>query len=121
MKKHPIVSARILEPVPLSSAIKAAIRHHHERFDGKGYPYGLAGESIPLAARILSVTDSYEAMTSDRPYRKALSDEQAVAELLRCVGTQFDPGVVEAFLAALGRTPSVDFSDMGITAEPFAG
>ncbi|MHB1325319.1 MAG: HD domain-containing phosphohydrolase [Thermoleophilia bacterium] len=120
MKKHPIVSARILEPVPLSPVIKAAIRHHHERFDGKGYPYGLAGESIPLAARVLSVADSYEAMTSDRPYRKALSDEQAVAELMRCMGTQFDPGVVEAFLAALGRTPAVDFSDMGVTAEPFA-
>lgn len=120
MKKHPIVSARILKPVPISPVIKAAIRHHHERFDGKGYPYGLAGESIPLAARVLSVADSYEAMTSDRPYRKALSDEQAVAELMRCVGTQFDPGVVEAFLAALGRTPSVDFSDMSVTAEPFA-
>lgn len=121
MKKHPIVSARILEPVPISPVIKAAIRHHHERFDGKGYPYGLAGKSIPLAARILSIADSYEAMTSDRPYRKALSDEQAVTELMRCVGTQFDPGLVEAFLAALGRIQSVDFSDMGVTAEPFAG
>lgn len=106
MKKHPIVSARILEPVPISGTIKAAIRHHHERFDGKGYPYGLAGESIPLVARILSVADSYEAMTSDRPYRRALSDEQAVAELVRCCATQFDPGVVDSFLESLGRTPA---------------
>jgi putative nucleotidyltransferase with HDIG domain len=104
MKKHPIVSARILEPVPISPVIKAAIRHHHERFDGKGYPYGLAGKSIPLAARILAVADSFEAMTSERPYRKALSDEQAVTELTRCSATQFDPVIVEVFLAALGRS-----------------
>lgn len=120
MKKHPIVSARILEPVRISSKVKAAIRHHHERYDGKGYPYGLAGESIPLEARILSVADSYEAMTSDRPYRKALSDGQAVADLVRCSGTQFDPAVVEIFLRALGRTASpVQEMDAGV--EPAAG
>ena len=118
MKKHPIVSARILEPVPISGTIKSAIRHHHERFDGKGYPFGLAGESIPLAARILSVADSFEAMTSDRPYRKALSDEQAVAELVRCSGTQFDPAIVEAFLKALGRVPS---TAAGPASESIAG
>ncbi len=112
MKKHPIVSARILDPVPITSVIKSAIRHHHERFDGKGYPYGLAGETIPLAARVLAVADSFEAMTSDRPYRKALSDEQAVDELVRCSGTQFDPGVVEAFLAALGRSASAGSADV---------
>lgn len=104
MKKHPIVSARILEPVRISAKVKAAIRHHHERYDGKGYPYGLAGESIPLEARIMAVADSYEAMTSDRPYRKGLSDELAVAELVRCSGTQFDSSVVECFLRALGRS-----------------
>ncbi len=119
MKKHPIVSARILEPVPIPPVIKAAIRHHHERFDGKGYPYGLAGEAIPLAARILSVADSYDAMTSDRPYRRALSDEQAVAELTRRSGTQFDPAVVGAFLAALGRGPASGAGDIG--AEVAAG
>ncbi len=110
MKKHPITSAKILEPVRISSVIKAAIRHHHERFDGRGYPYGLAGESIPLEARIIAVVDAYEAMTSDRPYRKALSDEEAVAELKRCSGTQFDPACVDAFLAALGRLPAA-FND----------
>jgi len=121
MKKHPIVSARILDPVPISPSIKAAIRHHHERFDGKGYPYGLAGGSIPLAARIMSVADSYEAMTSDRPYRKALSDEQAVAELTRCSGTQFDPDIVHAFMKSLGRSLPVSATDMDIDAEPIAG
>ena len=106
MKKHPLVSAKILEPVKITPALKAAVRHHHERFDGKGYPYGLAGESIPLEARIMAVADSYEAMTSDRPYRKALSDEEAVDELKRCAGTQFDPACVDAFLRALGRSTS---------------
>ncbi|MHB1390851.1 MAG: HD-GYP domain-containing protein [Thermoleophilia bacterium] len=120
MKKHPIVSARILEPVRISSRVKAAIRHHHERYDGKGYPYGLAGESIPLEARIMAVADSYEAMTSDRPYRKGLSDELAIAELVSCSGTQFDPSVVETFMRALGRTaPSAQDMDAG--AEPAAG
>ncbi|MBI5870884.1 MAG: HD domain-containing protein [Actinobacteria bacterium] len=120
MKKHPIVSARILDPVPIAPAIKAAIRHHHERFDGKGYPYGLAGGSIPLAARIMSVADSYEAMTSDRPYRKALSDEQAVAELMRCSGTQFDPDIVHAFMKSLGRSMPLNATDMDVDAESAA-
>lgn len=113
MKKHPIVSSKILEPVKLPEHIKEAVRHHHERFDGKGYPYGLSGESIPLESRILAVADSFEAMTSDRPYRKALSDEQAVAELRRCAGSQFDPAIVEAFLKALGRIPVMEESGEG--------
>ena len=75
------------------------IRHHHERWDGKGYPDGLAGKDIPLGARIIAVADSYDAMTSDRPYRKALPHEVALIELQRGAGTQFDPVVVEAFLA----------------------
>lgn len=121
MKKHPIVSARILDPVAISPSIKAAIRHHHERFDGKGYPYGLAGGSIPLAARIMSVADSFEAMTSNRPYRKALSDEQAVAELLRCSGTQFDSDIVAAFLKSLGRSLPANASDIDLDSESIAG
>jgi putative nucleotidyltransferase with HDIG domain len=75
------------------------IRHHHERWDGKGYPDGLAGDDIPLGARIIAVADSYDAMTSDRPYRKALPHEVALIELRRGAGTQFDPVVVDAFLA----------------------
>ena len=74
------------------------IRHHHERWDGSGYPDGLVGEAIPLGARIIAVADVYDAMTSDRPYRRALSHEVAVSELVRGSGTQFDATVVEAFL-----------------------
>lgn len=77
------------------------MRSSHERFDGTGYPDGLAGEDIPLGARVVSVCDAYEAMTSDRPYRSASSPEEAVAELGRCACSQFDPRVVEAFRAAL--------------------
>lgn len=106
MKKHATLGGKILEPVRIAPEIKDAVRHHHERFDGKGYPYELSGEAIPLGARILAVADAYEAMTADRPYRKALSDEQAVAELKRCAGTQFDPVVVEALLSAMGRISS---------------
>jgi HD-GYP domain-containing protein (c-di-GMP phosphodiesterase class II) len=76
------------------------IRHHHERWDGKGYPDGLAGEDIPLGARVITVADCFDAMTSDRPYRQALPAEIALLELRHGSGTQFDPRVVEAFLAA---------------------
>jgi HD-GYP domain len=81
------------------------IRHHHERWDGKGYPDGLAGTDIPLGARIITVADSYDAMTSDRPYRKALPPDIAVIELRRCAGTQFDAQVVDAFMAAGRERP----------------
>jgi HD-GYP domain-containing protein (c-di-GMP phosphodiesterase class II) len=77
--------------------------HHHERYDGEGYVYGLKGEAIPLGARILSVADTWDAMTSDRPYRKALPDREALRRLIRGQGTQFDPRVVEAFQVAYGR------------------
>jgi HD-GYP domain-containing protein (c-di-GMP phosphodiesterase class II) len=74
------------------------IRHHHERWDGRGYPDGLAGTQIPLGARVITVADAYDAMTSDRPYRAALSPEIALAELRRGAGRQFDPDMVEAFM-----------------------
>jgi len=79
------------------------VRHHHERFDGAGYPDGLAREDIPLGARIMSVVDVFDAMTHDRAYRNALSREETIAELERGAGTQFDPAVVEAFLALMRR------------------
>ena len=74
------------------------MKYHHERYDGKGYPEGLRGEGIPLLARILAVADTYDAMTSDRPYRKGPGHEAAMREIMRCSGTQFAPDVVEAFL-----------------------
>jgi diguanylate cyclase (GGDEF)-like protein len=98
LKQHPRLSATIVGHVPSLAACLAAVRHHHERWDGNGYPSGLKGEAIPIEARILTVTDSFEAMISERPYRKALTFKQAVAELEKCAGSQFDPKVVEAFI-----------------------
>ena len=81
------------------------VRHHHERFDGRGYPEGLAGERIPPLARVLAVADAYDAMTSDRPYRLASNHRRAIREVLTCSGTQFDPSVVQGLLIArLDRT-----------------
>ncbi len=100
MRRHPEIGARILEHAGMKD-IAVWVRAHHERIDGRGYPEGLAGECIPLQARILSVADSYEAMIADRPYRAGMSAEAAREELERCAGTQFDPGVLAAFLRAL--------------------
>jgi len=85
--------------------VRVLVRHEHERWDGAGYPDGLAGEAIPLGSRIIFACDALHAMTSDRPYRAALSLEDAVAELRRHAGTQFDPRVVEALLAVLDESP----------------
>ena len=101
IERHPEVGARILEHANLRD-VASWVLAHHERVDGAGYPRGLAGDVIPLEGRVLAVADAYEAMTADRPYRRALSHEIARAELRRCAGTQFDPQVVEAFLRALG-------------------
>lgn len=98
LKQHPRLSATIVGHVPSLAACLAAVRHHHERWDGNGYPSGLKGEAIPMEARILTVTDAFEAMISERPYRKALTFKQAIAELDKCSGTQFDPRVVQAFI-----------------------
>jgi diguanylate cyclase (GGDEF)-like protein/putative nucleotidyltransferase with HDIG domain len=101
IERHPEVGARILEHANLRD-VASWVLAHHERVDGAGYPRGLAGDAIPLEGRVLAVADAYEAMTADRPYRRALSHEIARAELRRGAGTQFDPQVVEAFLRALG-------------------
>jgi HD-GYP domain-containing protein (c-di-GMP phosphodiesterase class II) len=77
------------------------VLHHHERLDGAGYPGQLRGNDIPLGSRIISVTDSYDALTTDRPYRTARTREQAINELLRCAGTQFDPRILNGFLDSL--------------------
>jgi HD-GYP domain-containing protein (c-di-GMP phosphodiesterase class II) len=100
MKRHPDVGARILEHAGLLDLARW-VRSHHERVDGLGYPDTLPDERIPLEAKILAVADAYEAMTADRPYRAAMSADDARAELLRCAGTQFDPTVVQAFLSTL--------------------
>jgi diguanylate cyclase (GGDEF)-like protein/PAS domain S-box-containing protein len=104
IKEHSALGAMIMvsEAAALQQ-LATVVRHHHERFDGKGYPDGLAGEDIPLEARILSVVDVFDAMTHHRSYRKALSREKAIAELERGAGTQFDPAVVKAFLELVKR------------------
>lgn len=99
MREHPSIGARILAPLPHLASAAQIVRHHHERYDGKGYPDGLVGEEIPLGARILTVVDSYNAITDKRVYKEARSHAEAVSELRKHAGTQFDPCVVEVFLA----------------------
>jgi putative nucleotidyltransferase with HDIG domain len=99
MKTHPDLGAKIIANIPFLEEVAVIIRAHHERWDGNGYPEGLAGENIPLGARIFAVADSFDAMTSDRPYRRGRQLDAALAEIERCSGTQFDPAVVVAFLA----------------------
>ncbi len=98
IKKHPEIGYRIAKTVPELRSIAEYILCHHERWDGKGYPQGLAGENIPYLARILSILDSYDAMIEDRPYRKALSNEAAIEEISRNAGTQFDPALAKIFI-----------------------
>lgn len=101
IKKHPGVGAKILADVPFLQPLVPFVLHHHEYFDGSGYPEGIAGDKIPLGARILSVADVFEAMTSNRPYRKALMPEMVVKSLIAGKGKQFDPRMVDAFLEVL--------------------
>jgi HD-GYP domain-containing protein (c-di-GMP phosphodiesterase class II) len=108
MKKHPAIGARILADIKQVKDILPGVLHHHERYDGKGYPAGLAGENIPLVGRIICLADCFDAMTSNRTYRKALPLEVALTEIRRCSGTQFDPRLAEAFL----KTGSEQFREL---------
>ncbi|RME42828.1 MAG: GAF domain-containing protein [Chloroflexi bacterium] len=107
IRRHPEIGAEIVAPVRKLAEVAPIIHAHQEKWDGTGYPDGLKGEAIPLGARIVAVVDAYGAMTDDRVYRKAMSHEEAVAELRACAGTQFDPQVVEAFLRVIGRAREV--------------
>jgi HD-GYP domain-containing protein (c-di-GMP phosphodiesterase class II) len=98
MRAHPAIGAQIVEPIRFLGDAVEIVRTHHEWFDGTGYPRGLRGEEIPLAARIFALADSFDAMTSDRPYRRALPLERALEEIRDGAGTQFDPAVVRSFL-----------------------
>ncbi|MDQ3740106.1 MAG: diguanylate cyclase, partial [Actinomycetota bacterium] len=117
MREHPVIGERILRPLPGLSDVATAVRHEHERWDGRGYPDSLSGEDIPLASRIVLTCDAYNALVSDRPYRRRLSDATAEAELRRCAGTQFDPKVVDALLECIAE--GVD-EDYGGTADDLA-
>lgn len=97
IKEHPAIGEQMIRPIPFLNPARAIIRHHHERFDGRGYPDAIKGDEIELGARIMAVADTFDAMTSDRSYREALSTKEARAELNRCRNTQFDAAVVDAF------------------------
>jgi putative nucleotidyltransferase with HDIG domain len=103
IKAHPVLGASIVAEIDHLRQVVPIVRHHHERFDGSGYPDGLAGEAIPLEARVLAVAEAFGAMTDDRAYRKALPLADAIAELETGAGSQFDPQVVEAFLRVFRR------------------
>jgi putative nucleotidyltransferase with HDIG domain len=98
IKGHPDIAANILSSLEFLTEVVPLVRHHHEHYAGGGYPLGIAGEDIPLGARIIAVADAFNAMTSDRPYRTSLAHDVAIRELMKHSGTQFDPEVVRAFL-----------------------
>ncbi|MBC7339097.1 MAG: HD-GYP domain-containing protein [Firmicutes bacterium] len=102
MQMHVLLGAEIVERISLLGEGTKWVMHHHERFDGLGFPGGLHGEEIPLGARIIAVADAYDALTSDRPYKKALSRDEALAEMRRCAGGQFDPALVEVLAKVVG-------------------
>src|SRR5207248_4906756 len=105
LQRHPQIGHRMLESLGVEP-IAEWVLHHHERWDGDGYPDRLRGDEIPLGARIIFVADAYDAMTSERVYRKPLAPHEALEELERCSGTQFDPAIVDAFSAELGARAS---------------
>ncbi len=107
MREHPVIGERIQRAIPGMGPIARIVRHEHESFDGSGYPDGVAGNAIPIGARIILACDAYHAMTSDRPYRKGMSHADAIAELAEHAGTQFDPRVTEVLIGSLyGRRQS---------------
>ncbi|GAV22827.1 HD-GYP domain-containing protein [Carboxydothermus pertinax] len=101
IQEHPVLGSKIVEEIPFLKQCAGMVRHHHERFDGTGYPDKISGEKIPLGARIIAVADTYDAMTSNRPYRPALTKEQAKREIEQNAGCQHDPQVVKAFLRVI--------------------
>jgi putative nucleotidyltransferase with HDIG domain len=110
MRRHPQIGHDMIRDIGFLSGAATIVLAHHERFDGKGYPKGLAADDIPLGARIFVLADTFDAMTSDRPYRRALSDEASREEIIRCSGTQFDPRCVQAFLLAWDRIVEIRHS-----------
>jgi putative nucleotidyltransferase with HDIG domain len=111
MRKHPKIGHDMLKDISFLSGAAQIVMAHHERYDGKGYPHGLAADEIPLGARIFVLADTFDAMTSDRPYRRALSAEVSRQEIIKCSGTQFDPHCVQAFLLAFDKIAQIRHAD----------
>jgi HD-GYP domain-containing protein (c-di-GMP phosphodiesterase class II) len=111
MRRHPKIGHDMIHEIGFLSGAAEIVMAHHERYDGKGYPRGLKADEIPIGARIFVLADTFDAMTSDRPYRRALSPETAREEIIRCSGTQFDPKCVQAFLLAWDRVLEIRYSD----------
>ena len=116
VRSHVRIGHDLLAHIDALKAIAAVVLHHHEWYDGTGYPAGLKGDEIPIAARIVCVVDAYGAMITRRSYKDAFTEEHARAELARCTGTQFDPGVVEAFLRVLDspEVQTMDNAEFGV-------
>jgi HD-GYP domain-containing protein (c-di-GMP phosphodiesterase class II) len=111
IRRHPLAGASLVRPIRSAQPALPYVLHHHERWDGGGYPNGLSGCAIPIEARVLAVADAFDAMTSPRPYRRSVTIESALVEVERCAGTQFDPEAAEAFLdvwssGVLGELPA---------------
>lgn len=110
MKKHPVIGAEILKDINILKGLDIGAKYHHERYDGKGYPEGLKGDEIPYIAKIIGIADAYDAMSSNRVYRKRFSDEKILQELEKCKGTQFDPDIADAFIRLLKENRLKDLS-----------
>ena len=106
MKRHVEYGAKLLEPLRGTGRIREMVAHHHEFFDGSGYPAGLTGTQIPLGARIIAIADAYDTITSERTYKKARTPQEAFLELERCGGAQFDPELVRVFVSRLREMPN---------------
>jgi len=103
IKKHPLYGVKIIQGMGYCDEIANSVLHHHERWDGNGYPGGLKGTAIPLFSRIIAVTDAFDAMLTNRPYKRALTKDEAIRELIAEAGYQFDPGIVEDFVSLVQR------------------